>query len=89
MPPAKTPMTGLFRQLEDLALADELQTLDSPGLAAAVSELDPAEVPDRLGELTATWVARALADVSDEQRPAAAFELSARIIAAINVTPPS
>jgi len=79
-------MTGLFRRLVDLALADELQSLDSVGLAAAVSELDPADLPDRLGELTSTWVARALADVPDEQGQAAAFELSARIMAAINAT---
>ena len=84
MPLSDSPMTGLFRELVDLALADELESLDSAGLAAAVSELDAAELPHRLGELTASWVERALTDAPGEHRPSAALALSARIMAAVN-----
>ena len=65
-------VTGLFRRLIDLALADDLLALDAAGLAAAVEEVDVDELPQRFGELASTWVAKALADVhktTDPPRP--------------------
>ena len=41
-------VTGLFRRLIDLALADDLLALDAAGLAAAVEEVDVAELPQRI-----------------------------------------
>ena len=62
-------VTGLFRRLIDLALQDDLLALDAAGLAAAVEEVDVAELPQRIGELASTWVAKALADVHEDDRP--------------------
>jgi len=77
-------VTGLFRRLIDLALEDDLLSLDAAGLAAAVEELDPAELPQRIGELASTWIAKALADVNYEDRPAAAERLAVDLMATIN-----
>ena len=79
-------VTGLFRRLIDLALADDLLALDAAGLAAAVEEVDVAELPQRIGELASTWVAKALADVHEDDRPAAAQQLATELMAAINRT---
>ena len=76
--------SGLFRRLIDLALEDELSALDAAGLSAAVEELDPAELPQRIGELASTWIAKALADVDDEDRPTAAERLAVDLMATIN-----
>ena len=43
-------VTGLFRRLIDLALQDDLLALDAAGLAAAVEEVDVAELPQRIGD---------------------------------------
>ena len=79
-------VTGLFRRLIDLALADDLLALDAAGLAAAVEEVDVAELPQRIGELASTWVAKALADVHEDDRPAAAQQLATELMATINRT---
>ncbi len=77
-------VTGLFRRLINLALEDDLLALDAAGLAAAVEEVDVAELPQRIGELASTWVAKALADVDEDDRPAAAQQLAAQMMATIN-----
>ena len=79
-------VTGLFRRLIDLALQDDLLALDAAGLAAAVEEVDVAELPQRIGELASTWVAKALADVHEDDRPAAAQQLATELMASINRT---
>ena len=79
-------VTGLFRRLIDLALQDDLLALDAAGLAAAVEEVDVAELPQRIGELASTWVAKALADVHEDDRPAAAQQLATELMATINRT---
>lgn len=79
-------VTGLFRRLIDLALQDDLLALDAAGLAAAVEEVDVAELPQRIGELASTWVAKALADVHEDDRAAAAQQLATELMATINRT---
>ena len=60
----------------DVALEDDLLARDAAGLATAVEEVDVAELPQRIGELAAMWIAKALAAVDEDDRPAAAERLA-------------
>ena len=48
-------VTGLFQRLIDLALQEDLLALDAAGLAAAVEEVDVAELPQRIGDDNETY----------------------------------
>ncbi len=75
---------GLYRAIVNQALADQLSSIDTSQLRATVDSLDEAELPSRIGEVIAHWVASALGGVPDATRPAVAHALAARLLATIN-----
>ena len=84
-PNGSSPLgAGLFRQLVDLALAEDLLSLGAVGLSAAVDEIDLADLPERIGEVSASWIAGAIADVAEEDRLEAINRFTADLMAAIN-----
>ena len=54
------------------------------GLSAAVDEIDLADLPERIGEVSASWIAGAIADVAEEDRLEAINRFTADLMAAIN-----
>ena len=81
---SKNSEIGLYREIVDLARAGELENIDESRLRPTVDALDTAELPNRVGEVIAKWVATALTDVPDTSRAEAAIALAARIHGTIN-----
>ncbi|MDH4118429.1 MAG: DUF3427 domain-containing protein [Acidimicrobiia bacterium] len=74
---------GLYDQLIDELLSERLGALAHQRLAADIHDVDPAELPDRLGEVLGRWAHDALAAVGSDKRAEAALELSQSVLAAI------
>ena len=55
---------GLYDQLIDEELQDQLAALAQAQLAPDIKKVDPAELPDRVGELVGKWVSHTLASVT-------------------------
>lgn len=60
------PDTGIYDQLIDQQLHDQLDELVQYRLWADINELDPTELPDRVGELAGSWISRTLASVTPD-----------------------
>ena len=80
----KNSEIGLYREIIDLALANELENIDKSQLRPTVDALDAAELPNRVGEVIAKWVTTALMDIPDTSRAEVAHVLAARIHGTIN-----
>lgn len=78
-----SPEPGLYDQLIDQQLHDQLVELAQWRLSADIKEVDSAELPDRVGELVGKWVSRTLASVASEERAKAAITLSEAVIDAL------
>ena len=74
---------GLYDQLIDQQLHEQLTELAQARLTPDIKQVDPAELPDRVGELVGQWVSRSLASVTPDERAAAAIALSQAIIDAL------
>ncbi len=74
---------GLYDQLIDELLSERLDALDHQRLVADIQDVDPAELPDRIGEVLGRWAHDALTSVSSDNRTDAAIELSAAVLQAI------
>ncbi len=70
---------GLYDRLVDELLRDELSSLDSRRLRAELRRVDPAEVPDRVAELAASWLRTTLAGVAADERADVAAQLTQRL----------
>jgi len=81
---SKKSKIGLYREIVDLALAEELENIDKNQLRPTVDPLDAAELPNRVGEVIAKWVATALTDIPDNSKAETAHALAARILGTIN-----
>ena len=79
---------GLYDQLIDQQLHDQLAELAQAHLAPDIKKVDPAELPDRVGELVGKWVSRALASVTPDDRAEAAITLSQAVINALTHAEP-
>ena len=79
---------GLYDQLIDGLLRRRLDSLASRRLVADLQKADPAELPDRVGELIGGWIAHALATVSTDDRAEAALHLSQTVLSAITTVQP-
>ncbi|MCY4515932.1 MAG: DUF3427 domain-containing protein [Acidimicrobiaceae bacterium] len=75
---------GLYDQMIDELLRQRLVGLATERLRADLQAVDPAELPDRVGEMLGRWVSDALASVGTDDRPSAALHLSRAILSAIN-----
>ena len=71
---------GVYDRLVDEWLAGRTDELDSRRLRATILDVDPAELPDRVGEVVGEWVRSVLASVASDDRPAAAMSLTASIL---------
>ena len=76
--PTYTP--GLYDQLIDQHNFIQLTELTRERLQAEIKEVDPAELPDRVGELVGSWVSKALISVATEERASAAIDISLALI---------
>ena len=74
---------GLYDQLIDELLSERLDALAHERLAVDIQDVDPAELPDRLGEVLGRWAHDALSAVGSDQRAEAAIELSKAVLGAI------
>ncbi|MGQ7848524.1 DUF3427 domain-containing protein [Granulosicoccus sp. 3-233] len=74
---------GLYDQLIDEQLQAQLTELTQARLAPDIKQVDPAELPDRVGEIVGKWVSQTLASVTPDDRAAAAIVLSHSIINAL------
>jgi hypothetical protein len=59
---------GLYDQLIDELLSERLDALSKQRLAADIQDVDPAELPDRLGEVLGRWASDALSAVGSDKR---------------------
>ena len=71
---------GLYDTLVDNLLREQLQTLTERRLLADIHSVDPAEIPDRVGEVVGEWVKQTLATHRRGTRVKAAFELSKAVL---------
>ena len=67
----------------DELLSEGLDALARQRLAADIQDVDPAELPDRIGEVLSRWAYDALSPVGSEKRADAALELSRAVLAAM------
>ena len=74
---------GLYDTLVDSLLREQLATLSERRLMADVQSVDPAEIPDRVGEVIGNWVKHTLAAQRRENRVKAASEMSNAVLRAI------
>lgn len=79
---------GLYDQLIDELLRRRLDGLATERLRADLQAVDPAELPDRVGEVLGRWVSDTLASVGADDRPDAALHLSQAVLSAINKVQP-
>ncbi len=77
---------GIYDTLVDGALTEKLAVIDERRLHAALAATPEAELPDRVGEVVASWVAEALAAVHDDDRRDAAVEFTAQILGLLHET---
>ena len=74
---------GLYDKLIDELLSEQLGTLAAQRLRADIAPVDPAELPDRVGDLLGGWAREALAAVHESKRHNAALAISAGVHSAI------
>jgi len=75
--------SGLYDQLIDQLLGERLDALTDSRLVADIQDVEPAELPDRMGEVLGSWAQEALASVATHNRLDAALELSRVVMDAI------
>jgi hypothetical protein len=74
---------GLYDQLIDGILSERLDAIAQQRLTADIQDVDPAELPDRLGEVLGRRAHDALSAVGPDKRAEAAIELSRAVLEAI------
>ncbi len=79
---------GLYDELVDELLRRRLDGLSTERLRADLQAIDPAELPNRIGEVLGRWVSDALAGVRSDDRSTTALHLSRAVLAAINCVEP-
>ena len=75
---------GVYDQLVDGWLAARMGELDAHRLRAKLLDVDPAELPDRVGEVVGEWIRSVLAGVSSDDRASVAVSLAASILERIS-----
>ena len=71
---------GLYDTLLDEELQEQLRSLANSHLTPDIDSVDPAEIPDRVGEVIGLWAKRALAAVPTADRTKAASMLSESLL---------
>ncbi len=74
---------GLYDQLIDELMNDRLDALAARRLRAEIAAVDPAELPDRIGEVLGHWAHEALATVASDDRADAALQISEAVLKVI------
>ena len=74
---------GLYDTLLDESLSEPLAMLGSNRLTPDIGPVDPAEIPDRVGELIGLWIRQVLAAQPSEHRVQAAARLSRALISTL------
>ncbi|MBT3328134.1 MAG: DUF3427 domain-containing protein, partial [Gemmatimonadales bacterium] len=72
--------SGVYDDLVDLLLSEQLSYLQEHHLRAALTEVEPADMPRRIAEIAAVWVARVLNDLPEKERADRGVELSRRLL---------
>jgi len=74
---------GLYDKLIDQLLGERLGAISGHRLVADIQDVEPAEIPDRVGEVLGSWAQEALASIATDDRVDAALELSRIVLDAI------
>ena len=74
---------GVYDRLVDRLLSGELDALEADRLTAILKPVDPAELPDRVAEVTSGWIRTALASASQSDREELALRLSSAVLETI------
>ena len=72
--------SGVYDDLVDLCLKEGIDGLQENHLRAHLVDVDPADIPQRIAGIIATWVARALTDLPEKERIAGGIELTKRLL---------
>ena len=75
---------GVYDQLVDGWLAARMGELDAQRLRATLLDVDPAELPDRVGEVVGEWIRSVLAGVSSDDRASVAVSLAGSVLERIS-----
>ncbi len=79
---------GLYDRLVDHLLHDRLEGMAADRLRPDIETVDPAEIPDRVGEVVSSWVREALRSEQADDRADAAARLSGALLEAIGKSQP-
>jgi len=80
---------GLYDELIDGLLAEQIDTLAARRLVADVSGIEAADLPDRVGELLGHLASGAIAAAKEADRADAALRISAAVLDVISQTQPN
>ena len=67
---------GVYDRLVDEWLTNQGGALEAKRLTATLAEVDPAELPDRVGEVVGEWVRSTLAGIRTDDRATLAVVLT-------------
>jgi superfamily II DNA or RNA helicase len=76
--------SGLYDDLIDLCLKEGIEGLQEDQLRARFTEVDSADIPQRIAEVVATWIARSLDRLPEKDRTDGAIELSKRLLSTLH-----
>jgi superfamily II DNA or RNA helicase len=71
---------GIYDDLIDQLLSERIGHLQEHHLRAALADIEPADIPRRIADITAAWVVRVLDDLPEKDRTDAGVEMSQRLL---------
>jgi superfamily II DNA or RNA helicase len=81
--------SGVYDDLVDRLLSEQLSQLQEHHLRAALTDVDPADMPRRIAEIAAVWVARVLDEMPEKERADRGVELSRRLLEVLRDVAPA
>lgn len=73
-------VAGIYDQLIDALLGERITSLEASRLRASIEAVDPAELPDRVGEAIGNWARDALAATGTDDRTNTAVQIARSVL---------
>jgi superfamily II DNA or RNA helicase/HKD family nuclease len=80
---------GVYDDLVDLFLREQIDQLEARNLRAALTDVDPADIPHRVAQAVHRWVERSLGDIRGDERLEAGVALSQQLLSALRDAVPN